>query len=76
MVLITNFIKMSGVNFLGAVAGAVLTTVISVAVVYFLWPDNLTKPPIDKGSSSSSGGIVSSVANSVQNSLSNIRNLF
>jgi len=75
MVLITNFIKMSGVNFLGAVAGAVLTTAISVAVVYFLWPDNLTKPPIDKGSSSS-GGIVSSVANSVQNSLANIRNLF
>jgi len=63
MVLITNFIKMSGVNFLGAVAGAVLTTVISVAVVYFLWPDNLSKPPIDKTASSSSGSIMSTIRN-------------
>ena len=61
MVLITNFIKMSGVNFMGAIAGAVLTTVISVAVVYFLWPDNLTKPPIDKTEERSSGSIMSNI---------------
>ena len=61
MVLITNFIKMSGVNFLGAVAGAVLTTVISVAVVYFLWPDNLSSPPISKTAPSSSGSIMSNI---------------
>jgi heme/copper-type cytochrome/quinol oxidase subunit 4 len=63
MVLITNFIKMSGVNFIGAVAGAVLTTAISVAVVYFIWPDNLSKPPIDKASSSSSGSLMSNIRN-------------
>lgn len=73
IILITNFIKMSGVNFMGAVAGAILTTVISVVVVYFLWPDNLTRPPIDKGSSSSSSG---GIVNSIKNSLSNIKNLF
>jgi hypothetical protein len=76
IVLITNFIKMSGVNFLGAIVGALLTTVVSVVVVYFLWPENLSQPPIDKGSSSSGGGIVSSVVNSLQNSLANIRKLF
>ena len=61
MVLITNFIKMSGVNFMGAIAGAVLTTIISVAVVYFLWPDNLTKPPIDKTEQSSTSSITSNI---------------
>jgi hypothetical protein len=61
MVLITNFIKMSGVNFMGAIAGAVLTTIISVAVVYFLWPDNLTKPPIDKTEQSSNSSIMSNI---------------
>ena len=48
IILITNFIKMSGVNFLGAVVGALMTALISIVVVYFLWPDNLTTPPISK----------------------------
>ena len=48
IILITNFIKMSGVNFLGAVVGALMTALISIVVVYFLWPDNLTSPPISK----------------------------
>ena len=61
MILITNFIKMSGVNFMGAIVGAVLTTVISVVVVYFIWPENLSKPPIDKTSSSSSGNVMSNI---------------
>ena len=48
IILVTNFIKMSGVNFLGAVIGAIMTALISIIVVYFLWPENLTKPPISK----------------------------
>jgi len=48
IILITNFLKMSGVNFIGAVVGAILTAIISIVVVYFLWPDNLTSSPIQK----------------------------
>jgi hypothetical protein len=44
---------MSGVNFIGAVIGAILTALISIVVVYFLWPDNLTSPPIQKAMSTS-----------------------
>jgi hypothetical protein len=55
IILVTNFLKMSGINFIGAVVGAILTALISIVVVYFLWPDNLTTPPIEKNTSSSSG---------------------
>lgn len=61
IILVTNFLKMSGVNFMGAVIGAILTALISIVVVYFLWPDNLTSPPIQKNTSSSSGGVVSRI---------------
>jgi len=62
IILVTNFLKMSGVNFMGAVIGAILTALISIVVVYFLWPDNLTSPPIEKNTSSSSGGVVSRIS--------------
>ena len=61
IILITNFLNMSGVNFMGAVIAAILTAFISIVVVYFLWPDNLTAPPIEKNTSSSSGGIINSM---------------
>jgi len=62
IILVTNFLKMSGVNFMGAVVGAILTALISIVVVYFLWPDNLTSPPIEKNTSSSSGGVINTVS--------------
>lgn len=61
IILVTNFLKMSGVNFMGAVIGAILTALISIVVVYFLWPDNLTAPPIEKNTSSSSGGLINRI---------------
>ena len=58
---------MSGINFMGAVVGAILTAIVSIAVVYFLWPDNLTSPPIQKNTSSSSGGVVTTIIGSIKN---------
>lgn len=62
IILVTNFLKMSGINFMGAVIGAILTALISIVVVYFLWPENLTAPPIQKNTSSSSGGVVNRIS--------------
>jgi len=62
MVLVTNFIKASGVNMLGAIAGACITVSVSFAVVFFLWPDDLESPPVGGGDSKS---LTSRVADSV-----------
>jgi hypothetical protein len=46
IILVTNFLKMSGINFIGAVVGAILTALISIVVVYFclyLYSRNLAR---------------------------------
>jgi heme/copper-type cytochrome/quinol oxidase subunit 4 len=72
MVLVTNFIKASGVNMIGAIVGAALTVGVSFAVVYFIWPSHLTSSPIGGGNTQS---LASQAAGMVSSALSSIRAL-
>jgi hypothetical protein len=50
-----------------------LVLVVSTAVVYFLWPEDLTSPPIGGGNEQS---LTSRVADTASNALSSIRRVF
>lgn len=52
---------------------AILVLVVSIAVVYFLWPENLSTPPIGGGNEQS---LTSRVASAASNALSSVRNAF
>lgn len=52
---------------------AILVLIVSVAVVYFLWPEDLTTPPIGGGNEQS---LTSRVADSASSALSSVRNIF
>ena len=70
IVLVTNFIKASGVNMIGAIIGATLTVGVSFTAVYFIWPSNLTSSPIGGGNTQS---LTSQVAGMVSTARSALR---